>query len=243
MVQKEEIFSLPWKHGFVSVVCITVTSRASHCDRCWINMRVRSPRHLTKRSKRKEMKQFVQDHKAKQSQKPAQTPWSCILLCLWKTFTEVIPSLQLHTFRHRHSSFPGSVNQRSISQLLRYSRWNPSAGSSLPIAPRPHPNLNTWNQSQVQSVFCSPRTPCSHHFTVSWGLAKSDFLWAMLSCKRLLWLLVTGASHCSLSLKRKQNFFLSVQFRRNWTTSSKVLGESEEGKGSADRACSICLLF
>lgn len=125
-------------------------------------------------------------------------------VCGRRLFTEVITSLQMHAFRQRYSPFAASVNQRCILRLLRYSRWIPSVVSSLPITPRFHPNLNIWNQSWVRSLSCSPRIPCSH---ISRGLAKSGFLWAMLSCKQLLWPLVAGASHCSLCIKRKQNFF------------------------------------
>lgn len=153
----------------------------------------------------------------------------------------MITSLQMHTLRERHFTFAASVNQRCISWLLHHCWWIPSALSSLPINPRLHPNLNMWHQSWVHSLSWGPRTPC---WPSSWRSAKSGFLWAILSSKQLLWHLVTGASHCSLCINGKENFFCSTYcFTKIGLVQKFLVNEREEGKGSAGRTCSVCLIF
>lgn len=172
---------------------------ASYCDRCWIKMQVKSPSHLAKISKRKEVKQLVQHHEAKQTHKAVQTAWSHVLLSGSCVFTEVI-TLQTHAFRQRHMASAATVNQRHISWLIHCSQWISSAESSLPVTPGIHPNSNIPNQGWAWSLSCSPRTPLSH---ISQWLAKSGFLWAMFSWKKLLCILETGALYCNFCIKRK----------------------------------------
>lgn len=158
--------------------------------------------------------------------------------CGRHVFSEVITSLQIHTFRQRLSPFAASVNQRCISWLLHCSRWIPSTASSLAVTPRLDPNLNIWNQSWVRSLAATEAM-----FTHFMRISK---VWFPLGYAPLQAASLTFCNRCltlqPLYQKKAKLFFSPYCFAKIGLV-QKFLVNERKGKGSADRACSVCLIF